>query len=109
MWGGHYKSGPAEIMARISECPEADKRLYAEDIDASKTPAAMLGACGIISARDAQNIQKGLDIVRREIERGTFKFSTKLEDIHMNVESRLTELIGNAAGRLHTARSDEKA
>jgi argininosuccinate lyase len=105
MWGGHYKQGPAGVMARINECLDADKRLYDEDIAASQAHAAMLRACGIISAKDERAIQKGLTAIRREIESGKFKFKVALEDVHMNVESRLAELIGEAAGRLHTARS----
>lgn len=105
MWGGHYVSGPAEVMARINECIAVDKRLYAEDIAASDAHAAMLGATGIISAKDAKDIRRGLAIILKEIEGGKFAFSAALEDIHMNVESRLAELIGDAAGRLHTARS----
>jgi argininosuccinate lyase len=105
MWGGHYAKGPAAIMARISDSIEIDKRLYAEDIAASQAHAAMLGACGIISANDAKAIQKGLDAIRAEIKGGKFQFKAELEDIHMNVEARLAEMIGDASGRLHTARS----
>src|SRR5205823_3116934 len=82
-----------------------DRHLYRQDIAASKANAAMLGKQGIITADDAAAITHGLDTILSEIEAGTFKFSRALEDIHMNVESRLTELIGPAAGRLHTARS----
>ena len=82
-----------------------DQRLYRQDIAASKAHAAMLAAQGIISASDASGISEGLDIIISEIETGTFPFSTALEDIHMNVETRLKELIGEPAGRLHTARS----
>ncbi len=105
MWGGHFTRGPAEAMARINECLDADKRLYAEDIAASKAHAAMLAARGIISRKDAEDIRRGLDAIQREIESGKFVFSAELEDIHMNVESRLAALIGDAAGRLHTGRS----
>ncbi len=105
MWGGHYAVGPAEAMARINECLDVDKRLYAEDIAASMAHAAMLGACGIIGAKDAAAIKRGLQTILKEIESGAFRFSAALEDIHMNVEARLAELIGDAAGRLHTARS----
>ncbi len=105
MWGGHYKNGPAEVMARINECLDADKLLYLQDIAASQAHAAMLAKCGIISAKDAQAIRKGLEKIFHEIQSGKFTFKTELEDIHMNVESRLAELIGDAAGRLHTARS----
>ena len=105
MWGGHYASGPAEIVARISDCLDVDERLYAEDIAASQAHAAMLGAQGIISAKDAKDIQRGLKQILKEIEDGTFVFMAELEDIHMNVEARLSAIIGDAAGRLHTARS----
>ena len=105
MWGGHYSTGPAEIMARINECLDIDKRLYAQDIAGSLAHAQMLGDCGILSAKDVKAIQKGLRQILAEIENGKFVFKTELEDVHMNVESRLAELIGDAAGRLHTARS----
>jgi argininosuccinate lyase len=105
MWGGHYRSGPAEIMARINECLDIDKRLYAEDIAGSLAHAQMLGNCSILSNKDVKAIQKGLKQILVEIESGSFVFKPELEDIHMNIESRLAELIGDAAGRLHTARS----
>lgn len=105
MWGGHYKSGPAEIMKRINECIETDKHLYAEDIEASKAHATMLADCEIISRKDAKAIIDGLETVRREIRDGKLELIEELEDVHMNVEARLAGLIGDAAGRLHTARS----
>jgi argininosuccinate lyase len=105
MWGGRFAAGPAAIMAEINASIGFDKRLFAQDIRASKAHAAMLAKQKIISRTDAAAITKGLDKVKAEIERGTFAFSTALEDIHMNIESRLKELIGAAAGRLHTARS----
>ena len=105
MWGGRFSGGPSEIMGRINASIDVDRRLYAQDIAASKAHAAMLGHQGIISAQDAAAIADGLDCVLSEIKRGDFIFKTSLEDIHMNVESRLAELIGPAAGRLHTARS----
>ncbi len=105
LWGGHYAAGPAAIMAEINASIDVDRQLYAQDIRASKAHAAMLAACGIISVEDEQAIAGGLDAVLAEIEAGTFQFSAALEDIHMNVESRLAELIGEPAGRLHTARS----
>ena len=105
MWGGHYASGPAAVMAQINECLATDKRLYAEDIAASQAHAAMLAACGILTAKDHRAIRDGLDKILKEIESGAFEFSAALEDIHMNIESRLATLIGDAAGRLHTARS----
>src|SRR5258708_6524900 len=105
MWGGRYKLGPAEIMEKINASIGFDRRLYAQDIAGSLAHCDMLVARGILSAQDGRAIKRGLAKVREEIESGRFKFSTKLEDIHFNVEARLTELIGPAGGRLHTARS----
>ncbi|MDP2331544.1 MAG: argininosuccinate lyase [Reyranella sp.] len=105
MWGGRYKIGPAEIMERINASIGFDRRLYAQDIAGSLAHCDMLVAQGILTAKDGRAIRRGLLKVRDEIESGRFKFSTKLEDIHMNVEARLAELIGPVAGRLHTARS----
>ncbi len=105
MWGGRFGSGPAEIMEDINASIDFDKRLYAQDIAASMAHCAMLAETGIISREDAQRIAQGLDTILSEIEAGTFTFSRALEDIHMNIEARLGELIGPAAGRLHTGRS----
>ncbi|SKA18559.1 argininosuccinate lyase [Consotaella salsifontis] len=105
MWGGRFSSGPAAIMEEINASIEFDKRLYAEDIAGSKAHATMLAQRGIISDEDAAAISQGLDRIEREIAEETFTFSREREDIHMNVEARLAELIGPAAGRLHTARS----
>jgi argininosuccinate lyase len=105
MWGGRFKEGPSAIMAEINASINFDQRLYAQDIAASKAHAAMLAKQGIISKKDASDILKGLNQIYNEIEAGKFKFSQALEDIHLNVESRLKELIGDAAGRLHTGRS----
>ena len=105
MWGGRYKLGPAEIMEKINASIGFDRRLYAQDIAGSVAHCDMLVAQGILSAKDGRAIKRGLAKVREEIESGRFKFSTKLEDIHFNVEGRLTDLIGPAGGRLHTARS----
>ena len=105
MWGGRYKLGPAEIMEKINASIGFDRRLYAQDIAGSMAHCDMLVAQGILTAKDGSAIKRGLAKVREEIGSGRFKFSTKLEDIHMNVEARLAELIGPAAGRLHTARS----
>ena len=105
MWGGRFGSGPAEIMEDINASIDFDKRLYAQDIAASMAHCAMLAETGIISGDDAQRITQGLDTILSEIEAGTFTFSRALEDIHMNIEARLSELIGPVAGRLHTARS----
>jgi len=105
MWGGRFSSGPDAIMEEINASIDFDKALYRQDIAASKAHADMLAKQGIIAADDAQSITHGLDTILSEIEAGKFSFQRALEDIHMNVEQRLTELIGPAAGRLHTARS----
>src|SRR5436305_1704979 len=105
MWGGRFSERPDTIMEEINVSIDVDRQLYAQDIAASKAHAAMLAAQGIITANDAKNIAKGLDTILSEIAKGSFDFKRALEDIHMNVESRLSELIGPAAGRLHTARS----
>ena len=105
MWGGRYATGPSDIMERINASIGFDQRLYAQDIAASKAHCAMLVDQAIIGAEDGAAIQDGLDRILKEIEADTFEFKTSLEDIHMNVESRLKDLIGDAAGRLHTARS----
>ena len=105
MWGGRFAAGPDAIMAAINASIGFDKRLYAQDIAGSRAHAAMLAATGIISDSDADAIREGLLTVLSEIETGNFDFSMALEDIHMNVEARLKEIIGEPAGRLHTARS----
>jgi argininosuccinate lyase len=105
MWGGRFAAGPDAVMEAINASIGFDRKLYAQDIAGSKAHAAMLAKCGIVSNDDAKKIMHGLDTILSEIETGAFVFSTKLEDIHMNVEARLAELIGPAAGRLHTARS----
>ncbi|WP_377278008.1 argininosuccinate lyase [Rhizobium sp. R86522] len=105
MWGGRFASGPSAIMEEINASIGFDKTLYAQDIRGSKAHATMLAHQGIISNEDKDKILHGLDTILSEIEGGQFVFSRKLEDIHMNVEARLAELIGPAAGRLHTARS----
>ena len=105
MWGGRFSMSPAEIMEEINASIDFDKALAPQDIRASKAHAAMLAAQGIISKDDARKISAGLDRVLEEIASGRFQFSRALEDVHMNVESRLKELIGEPAGRLHTARS----
>ena len=105
MWGGRFAGGPASIMEVITPSIDFDKRLAAEDIAASKAHARMLAAQKIISPKDCEAILKGLDAIEAEIAEGKFTFSRALEDIHLNIESRLKELIGDAAGRLHTARS----
>ena len=105
MWGGRFAMSPAEIMQEINASVSYDKLLAPQDIRGSKAHAAMLAEAGIITKADAREIAKGLDQVMSEIKDGSFTFSEALEDVHMNVESRLKEVIGAAAGRLHTARS----
>ena len=105
MWGGRFASGPDAIMEAINASIGFDKRLARQDIAGSRAHAAMLAARGIISDSDAEAIREGLLTVLSEIEAGTFVFSTALEDIHMNVEARLKQIVGEPAGRLHTARS----
>jgi len=105
MWGGRFKGGSSDIMSEINVSIGFDKRLAVQDILGSKAHVTMLAAQGIVSNSDAAEICSGLEQVLAEIEAGNFEFKTDLEDIHMNVESRLSELIGPAAGRLHTARS----
>ncbi|WP_092497518.1 argininosuccinate lyase [Meinhardsimonia xiamenensis] len=105
MWGGRFAAGPDAIMEAINASIGFDRRLAPQDIAGSRAHAAMLAATGIISDSDAEAIREGLLTILSEIEAGTFPFSTALEDIHMNVEARLKELIGEPAGRLHTARS----
>jgi len=105
MWGGRFASGPDAIMEEINASIDVDRHLYRQDIAASKAHAAMLAQQGIITKDDAKKIAHGLDTILSEIESGKFAFKPALEDIHMNVESRLAELVGPAAGRLHTARS----
>ncbi len=105
MWGGRYESGPAEIMEEINASIDFDKRLAPQDIRGSLAHAAMLGASGILPAADVATIREGLERVRAEIEGGALPWQRSLEDIHMHVESRLKDLVGPTAGRLHTARS----
>jgi len=105
MWGGRFESAPDAIMEEINASIGFDQRLFAQDIKGSLAHAKMLAEQGIISKSDAAEIRRGLEKVQAEIESGAFTFSRGLEDIHMNVEQRLKDLIGPAAGRLHTARS----
>ncbi len=105
MWGGRFAAGPDAIMEAINASISYDQRLAQQDITGSRAHAAMLAAQGIISDSDAEAIREGLLTVLSEIETGTFVYSAALEDIHMNVEARLKALIGEPAGRLHTARS----
>ena len=105
MWGGRFAAGPDAIMKAINDSIAFDRRMAAQDIQGSQAHAAMLGAVGIISDSDCMSIREGLKTIMMEIEAGNFSFKAELEDIHMNVESRLLEVIGEASGRLHTGRS----
>jgi argininosuccinate lyase len=105
MWGGRFERGPASIMEEINTSVDFDKRLAQEDIAGSKAHAAMLAKQGIIAQADADAILKGLDQIAAEIAEGRFAFKRELEDIHLNIEARLSELVGEAGARLHTARS----
>jgi len=105
MWGGRFSGGPNDIMEEINASIGFDQRFFAQDIRASKAHAEMLGTQNIITPEDAKSICEGLDQVYGEIETGTFTFKRSLEDIHMNVEARLKEIIGEPGGRLHTGRS----
>jgi argininosuccinate lyase len=105
MWGGRFAAQPADAMQAINASIDVDQRLWREDIEGSKAHANMLAAQGIITGEDNGAIQAGLDQIAAEIAQGQFKFSPELEDIHLNIEARLTERIGEAGKRLHTARS----
>ncbi len=105
LWGGRFSDKPASAMQAINVSIETDKRLWREDIEGSMAHAAMLAAQGIITGEDNEKIQAGLQQIGAEIEAGAFEFSPELEDIHLNIEARLSERIGEAGKRLHTARS----
>jgi argininosuccinate lyase len=105
MWGGRFADGPASVMREINASIPFDKRLWQQDIAASRAHVAMLGATGIVTAEDAAAIDAGLAHIAEEFAQGGVPVNLALEDIHMTVESRLAELIGPVAGRLHTARS----
>jgi argininosuccinate lyase len=105
LWGGRFSGSASALLQQINASIGVDQRLFSEDINGSIAHAAMLAACGIISTDDATAITKGLESIRSDILAGNFEFKTALEDIHMNIESALKERIGEAAGRLHTARS----
>ena len=105
MWGGRFATGPAEIMEEINASIDFDRKLAMQDIAGSQAHVAMLAAQGVVSPADALAIASGLAQVKGEIEAGGFAYSRALEDIHMNVEKRLADIVGPAAGRLHTARS----
>ncbi len=105
MWGGRFASGPSDIMKEITPSIDFDKRLWRQDIAGSKAHARMLSRQKIITDADRDAILSGLDTIWKEIEEDRFVFRRELEDIHLNIESRLKEIVGEAAGRLHTARS----
>jgi argininosuccinate lyase len=105
MWGGRFGGGPSELMRKINASIDVDKRLWREDIAGSRVHALMLRDCGIITSQNADDIVRGLDKIAAEYEQDGVAENVELEDIHMQVEHRLSELIGPAAGRLHTARS----
>ena len=105
IWGGRFDGGVSSVMERINASIDFDRELYRQDIAGSKAHAAMLVKTGIISPEDGDAIAQGLDQIADEISQGQFEFSAALEDIHMNIETRLAELTGDAAKRLHTARS----
>jgi argininosuccinate lyase len=105
IWGGRFAASPADIMIDINSSVGFDRRLYLQDIKASIAHARMLADCAIIPETDAAEIIRGLNQVQSEIDKGAFTFSRTLEDVHMNIESRLREIVGEPAGRLHTARS----
>ena len=105
MWGGRFSTGPDAIMEAINASIEFDKRLGPQDIESSIAHVDMLGATGILNVSDVSAIKKGLEEILSELNSGEFEFSKALEDIHMNIEARLKDKIGDPAGRLHTARS----
>ncbi|MBU2533138.1 MAG: argininosuccinate lyase, partial [Alphaproteobacteria bacterium] len=105
MWGGRFTSSPSAIMEQINASVAYDKRLAPQDIRGSIAHARMLGDAGIISKADVKAIVKGLEAIIEDVTSGRFEWQTALEDVHMNIENRLRENIGDPAGRLHTARS----
>ncbi len=104
-WGGRFAAGPSAVMQEINASIGFDRKLWRQDIQGSRAHAAMLAKVGVITAQDEQAIRDGLAAIAQEIETGRFPFDAALEDIHMNIEARLTERIGEAGRRLHTARS----
>ena len=105
MWGGRFEQQTSEIMQEINQSISFDKKLYKQDIAGSIAHATMLETVGIINKNEATQIITGLEKIKIEIETGKFQFKKELEDIHMNIENRLSEIIGDVAGKLHTARS----
>src|SRR5215470_3092123 len=105
IWGGRFSAGPAAIMEEINASVAFDQRLAKQDVRGSRAHCSMLVAQGIISKDDGEAIQEGLTRIEKDIAMGSFVFKRSLEDVHMNIEGRLSDLIGAPAGRLHTARS----
>ncbi|WGF86225.1 argininosuccinate lyase [Marinivivus vitaminiproducens] len=105
LWGGHFAEGPAPLMEQINASIGFDKRLYRQDIDGSRAHADMLASAGILTAAERDAIHEGLRAIETEIEAGRFAFSPALEDIHLNIEARLTDRVGEPGRKLHTARS----
>lgn len=105
LWGGHFDRGPAAIMETINASIDFDKKLFAYDIQGSVAHAQMLVKKKILTAKEGKDIIAGLQKIEKEIENGKFQFKSSLEDIHMNIEARLHQLVGDSAGKLHTARS----
>ena len=105
IWGGRFERKPSKVMEKINSSISFDKRLYKEDILASAAHTKMLVKQGIISNADGKKIISGLNTIEKEIKKDNFQFKNELEDIHMNIENRLKEIIGDVAGKLHTARS----
>lgn len=104
-WGGRFKTPPSQLMRDYTDSQSYDRELYAEDIKASKAHAAMLAKTGVLRKEESEDISSGLDQIQREIESGAFVWKPELEDVHMNIEARLTEIIGESGKKLHTARS----
>ena len=105
MWGGRFGASPSDIMQEINASIDTDRRFAAQDIEGSRAHATMLGEKGIITKEDAKKILEGLNTIASEMDDGIFPYRVEFEDIHLNVEARLSELIGPTAGRLHTGRS----
>ena len=105
MWGGRYAEGPSAIMREINASIGFDRKMWRQDIRGSLAHARMLAQVGVISAEDLAAIERGMEQIAAEIEAGKFPFDETLEDIHLNIEARLTERIGEAGKRLHTGRS----
>lgn len=105
LWGGRFKQETLPLVEEYTQSVEFDKELYLEDIKGSMAHAKMLGKVGLLSEEEVQAILNGLEQIKAEIESGKFAWSKKLEDVHMNIEQRLTEIIGDAGKKLHTGRS----